>query len=262
MSEKDEDVKDEPSISSKPEPNVNSSNSNTEFYMSQSVANKTYAELISRESAKNKTNNVFSNPDINELKGFKKIDKTKTTFDNPIGKEELGKKKFKTKTNTTTFDKSEIKNPNDEYKKNIGIEGGKKRFDHLENNVDYTQKYKNEKIIGKNNSKNECKNRRIHDCFGTNPMQILSKEQTEKMNEDKKFNVRNRTKAYNGYMGSQNTKKLFTGAKDRSYYVDKITNEPENKLKKSIMENRKNENFTRKTFGKYLVGNKNQVSFI
>ena len=262
MSEKEQDVKEEPTLLSKSEPVTEEQESKSNFYISENVANKTYADLISREGAKSKKGNVFENPDINDIKGFKKVDKSKTTFDNPIGKEELGKKKFTKADNLTLFDSSDGKNTKEEYKKNIGIEGGKRRFDYLENNVDYTQKYKNEEKFGILNSKNECKKKRIHDCFKTNPIEVLSKEQTKKMNEEKKFNVRNRTKAYNGYMGSKNTQKIFNEPKDKAFYVDKITNEPENKLKKSIMENRKNQSYTRKAFGKYLVGNKNQVSFI
>ena len=263
MSEKEEEVKEEPTLLSKSEPVTEEPESKTDFYMSESVANKTYAELISRDGAKNKKSNVFENPDINDMKGFKKVDKTKTTFDNPIGKEELGKRKFKNKEdNITLFDSSDGKNPKAEYKKNIGIEGGKKRFDYLENNVDYTQKYKKEEKFGVINNKNECKKKRINDCFKRNPIEILDKDQTAKMNEEKKYSVRNRTKAYIGYMGSKNTQRLFNDAKDKAVYVDKITNEPENKLKMSIMENRKNQKYARKNFGKYLVGNKNQVSFI
>ena len=120
---------------------------------------------------------------------------------------------------------------------------GKRRFDSLKVMDDFSKNVKPEKTFKCENVKKQSNARikKLNDNYKVNPMQILDKETTKEMNNNNRKKMALRTKAFNDYMGSKRTEHLFKSYQQTPVFVDKITNNPSNILKKSIMENRKNQ---------------------
>ena len=244
------------------ESNAKSTNDNELTNMSSSTAHNTYANLICREDAKNKKTIPYSNQEMKDISQLRRYRKGETTYDNPPPEINSRKKIFAT--------------PKDLVKKNLdGSKGedlqkgkyvyGKKRFDHLHVMDDYTKKAKPEEKFKCEYSKTQSStfSKRVNDNYKVNPMEILDKKKTNEMNTMARKKVANRTKAFCDYMGSKKTQHLFKTYQEKPVFVDKVTNNPSNLLKKSIMENRKSQPFYAKyKFQHYIIDNKNHVSFV
>ena len=229
--------------------------------MNSSNAHNTYAQLICREDEKNKKSAILSNQEMKDFSQLRRYRKGETTYDNPPPEPNVRKKNFGV--------------PKDLVKKNMdGSKGedlqkakylyGKKRFDHLHVMDDYTKKEKPEEKFKCEAYKTQSSTftKRVNDNYKVNPIEILDKKKTNEMNNKARNKVANRTKAFCDYMGSKRTQHLFKTYQSKPVFVDKVTNNPSNMLKKSIMENRKIQPFYAKyKFQHYIVDNKNHVSF-
>ena len=108
----------------------------------------------------------------------------------------------------------------------------------------------------KNKIQSNARKRKLNDYYNVNPIEVLDKETIKEMNDSNRKKVAQRTKAFNDYMGSKKTEHLFKAYQTTPAFVDKITNNPENILKKSIMENRKTQPmYSRYKFKHYFVSN-------
>ena len=158
---------------------------------------------------------------------------------------------------------SKIKKLNDQYKVNpIEILDKDKTKNYTSKELKHREKFTNpiqkdmgtDKKLEESNKKGILKNR-------------LDMTNKQKFNNTNKslgvFEKYNKTKAFSDYMGSKRTEHIFKSYQTAPVFVDKITNNPSNILKKSIMENRKTQPFYAKyKFQHYIVDNKNQVSFV
>ena len=228
--------------------------------MNSSNAHNTYAKLICREDDKAKKTVPYSAREMKDFSQLRPSKKGETTFDNPPNEPTTRKKNFGA--------------PKDLVKKNLdGSKGddlqkgkyiyGKKRFDHLHVMDDYTKSEKPEEKFRCETYQSSTFNKRVNDCYKVNPMEILDKKKTNEMNNKERKKVANRTKAFADYMGSKKTQHLFKTYQAKPVFVDKVTNNPTNTIKKTIMENRKTQPFYAKyKFQHYLVDEKkNQVTF-
>ena len=251
--------KEEVSVS---ESNSKPTNNNEITNMNSSNAHNTYAQLICREDKKSKHSANIANNELKDFSQLRRYRKGETTYDNPPTEPNCRKKNFGV--------------PKDLVKKNMdGSKGedlqkgkyiyGKKRFDHLHIMDDYTKNEKPEEKFKCEIYKTQSStfSKRVNDNYKVNPMEILDKKKTNEMNNKARKKVANRTKAFCDYMGSKRTQHLFKNYQNKPIFVDKVTNNPSNTLKKSIMENRKSQPFYAKyKFQHYIVDNKNHVTFV
>ena len=236
-------------------------NDNEITNMNSENTHNTYDQLICREDKKNKRA-TFLNQEMKDISQLRRCRKGETTYDNPPPEHNNGKKLF-----------GEQK---DLVKKNLdGSKGGdlqkgkyiygKKRFDYLHVMDDFSKNVKHEEKFKCENNKtqNDAFNKRVNDCYKVNPMEIIDKKTTNEMNNKARRKVAKRTKAFCDYMGSKRTQHLFKTYQSKPVFVDKVTNNPSNTLKKSIMENRKTQPFYAKyKFQHYIIDNRNHVSFV
>lgn len=156
-------------------------------------------------------------------------------------------------------------------------ECAKKQLPHLRSNVlfndDYveqnpkinkgkTVKYQREKELKEiknlysdepnfSDSRKQRLERKINDNFNKNPMKILDKIETSDLNKIMEEKNAKKKEVYEGFLGSQNTKKLVGGyCKENSRLSDKITNNDFNITEKAKEINKANvpENFNIKQF--------------
>ena len=228
--------------------------------MNSSYAHNTYAQLICREDNKNKKSNALPIQEMKDISELRRYRKGETTYDNPPPEPITRKKLFAI--------------PKDLVKKNLdGSKGedlqkgkflyGKKRFDHLGVMDDFSKNAKPEEKFRceANKSSSNTFAKRVNDCYKVNPMEILDKKKTNEMNSNARKKVANRTKAFCDYMGSKKTQNLFKNYQSKPVFVDKVTNNPPNMLKKSIMENRKSQPFYAKYKFKHYIVNGNRATF-
>ena len=105
-------------------------------------------------------------------------------------------------------------------------------------------------------SKNTNMSRRVKDLYGTNPIHMLNKEQTQQMNKQNESKFENRKEAINKYLSSNGVKKTFRDLKKvpMANEVDKITNVPVAAIKKAHEDKKDSQpNYTRKGFKKYYM---------
>ena len=244
------------------ESNPKSTNDNEIINMNSTTAHNTYAQLICREDNKNKKLAPFSNQEMKDFSELRRYRKGETTYDNPPVEPNSRKKNFGAA-------KDLVKNNLDgskgeDLQKNKYLYG-KKRFDHLHIMDDFSKKAKPEEKFKCEKYKTQTStfNRRVNDCYKVNPMEILDKKKTNEMNNNARKRVAKRTQAFSDYMGSKKTQHLLKNYQSKPVFVDKVTNNPSNTLKKSIMENRKTQPFYAKyKFQHYIVDNKNHVTFV
>lgn len=239
----------------------NENSSKSPLFINESLANETYAQLISREDKSKKKGSYFmSHPlkDISKLRKYRKgemtLDKDMEEFPRP------GKKIIKVEDNVK---KNMDGSKGDDVQKGKYCYG-KKRFDHLDVMADYNKKIKPEERFKKDKN-NKNMERRIKDCYMNNPIEILNKTQTEEMNKVNRTKMLRSVRAVEDYMGSKKTQHALRSFNTSSnLFVDKITNNPPEAIKKSIMENRRNNKpyFGRLKFNHYVVNGKNQVGYL
>lgn len=228
------------------------------YYINADSAHNTYANLICREDNANKKPPSLYNQELKDISKLKPSKKGLTTFELEQKLENSGKKNF-------GIPKDLVKNNldgsiGDDLQKNK-YKYGKRRFDSLGVMNDFTKTKKPENTFNceKNKIQSKARIRKLKDQYKVNPIEILDKETTKEMNESTKKKLAERTKAFNDYMGSKKTEQLFKSYQQKPVFVDKITNNPANILKKSIMENRKTQPmYSRYKFKHYLVGNKDE----
>lgn len=223
-----------------------------------SLANKTYAELICREDDGKKKANYYSNVPLKDFDKLRKCRKGETTIDKPTEEPKTGKKRIN-KNFTDNVSKNMDGSKGEDVQKSK-YSFGKKRFDYLDVNSDFSKTFKQEERP--NTRKNM--ERRIKDCYMGNPMEILNRRQTEELNKQNRTKVLRSTKAFGDYMGSKKTKTIMSQFNRREpLFVDKITNNSANTLKKSILENRKTQPcFNRLKFRHLIVDGKNHVGYV
>ena len=114
-------------------------------------------------------------------------------------------------------------------------------------------------------NKNKNLSRRVQDCYGSNPIEVISKEKRNEIDQSYKNKVKHRTAAVSDYLGSKNISKTFKSLDSRSSRIgkdiDKVTNIPESRLNNAIRENKtKEQTFNRRSFKK-AIGEKGKVFY-
>ena len=239
----------------------NSPNSDIQ-YLNADIAHNTYAKLICREDEKShKKSLTFLNQEFKDISQLKPSKKGLTTFELGQKKENSGKKNFGEQKDLVK--KNLDGSVGDDLQKNK-YKYGKKRFDYLKIMDDYSKHIKKENTFKceTNKIQTSARIKKLNDHYKVNPIEILDKDKTQEMNDINRKKVINKTKAFSDYMGSKRTEHLFKTYQTAPVFVDKITNNPSNILKKSIMENRKTQPmFSRYKFRHYLVG-KNKAQYV
>ena len=143
---------------------------------------------------------------------------------------------------------------NDDYfEKNPKINPQKKRG-YIVNKLWQEDKHMDGKLINSKSCKTLFK-KRIDDNYNKNPIKINTKEENEKMNQEIANKTERRTKAYNGFLGSNNCKRILggiinpkyenkiKGENDQYKKADKVTANNFNINQKAMMINKNSENF-------------------
>jgi len=141
---------------------------------------------------------------------------------------------------------------NDDYfEKNPKINPQKKRG-HMVNKLWQENKHMDGKMINSKSCKTLFK-RRIDENYNTNPIRINTKEENQKMNEELAAKVARHTRAYNGFLGSKNCKRILGGINNPFYenkikgendqYNNKITKNNFNINQKAVLINKNSDNF-------------------
>ena len=228
----------------------------TDFnYLNADTAHNTYARMICREDENHKKNLSFYNPEFKDFSSLKPSKKSQTTYELEQKKENFGKKNFGTQKDLVK--KNLDGSVGDDLQKDK-YQYGKKRFDNLHVMDDFSKNKKPENTFKceKNKKQTSARQRKLNDYYKVNPIEVLDKQTTKEMNDTNRKKVAVKTKAFNDYMGSKKTEHLFKAYQTTPAFVDKITNNPENILKKSIMENRKTQPmYSRYKFKHYFVSN-------
>lgn len=225
------------------------------YYMNAEKAHDTYANLICREDNFLKKPLPYFNHELKDFSLLKPSKKSQTTYELEQEKQTFGKKNFGVQEDLVK--KNLDGSIGDDLQKNK-YKYGRKRFDNLGVMNDYYKNAKQENTFNCEKSKiqSNARIRKLNDQYKVNPIDILDKEKTREMNNDNRKKMALRTKAFNGYMGSKRTEHLLKNYQTMPVFVDKITNNPESILKKSIKENRKTQPiYSRYKFKHYLVGN-------
>ena len=250
QSNKESSIKNSPSQST-----TKQSQANDLYYMNAETAHNTYANLICREDKTNKKNTSLYNQELKDVALLKPSKKGLTTFESEQKEEKLGKKNFGIQKDLVK--KNLDGSIGDDLQKGK-YKFGKRRFDNLGVMNDFTKSKKPENTFRceKNKIQSNARKRKLNDYYNVNPIEVLDKETIKEMNDSNRKKVAQRTKAFNDYMGSKKTEHLFKAYQTTPAFVDKITNNPENILKKSIMENRKTQPmYSRYKFKHYFVSN-------
>ena len=141
---------------------------------------------------------------------------------------------------------------NDDYfEKNPKINPQKKRG-HIVNKLWQENKHMDGKMINSKSCKTLFK-RRIDENYNTNPIRINTKEENQKMNEELAAKVARHTKAYNGFLGSKNCKRILGGIVNPKFenmikgendqYNGKITKNNFDINQKAVLINKNSDNF-------------------
>ena len=143
---------------------------------------------------------------------------------------------------------------NDDYfEKNPKINPQKKKG-HMINKLWQEDKHMNGQLINSKSCKTLFK-RRIDENYNKNPLKINTKEENEKMNQENAAKAARHTKAYDGFLGSKNCKRILGGisnplfetkknAENEQYKnSNKITTNNFNINKKAMMINKNSDNF-------------------
>ena len=141
---------------------------------------------------------------------------------------------------------------NDDYfEKNPKINPQKKKG-YIINKLWQENKHMDGKMINSKSCKSLFK-RRIDENYKTNPIKINTKEENEKMNLELAVKSSRHTKAYNGFLGSDNCKRILGGIVNPKFenkikgehdqYNSKITKNNFNINQKANMINKNSDNF-------------------
>ena len=93
--------------------------------------------------------------------------------------------------------------------------------------------------------------RKIQENYKTNPMEILTPEQNQHINEQKRIQVAKKTEAYKGYMGSEKIKKTFRSMAKDPYAkekVSKITNDDFETYQRALVLKKEEPNYGKRHF--------------
>ena len=116
-----------------------------------------------------------------------------------------------------------------------------------------------------NLDKNKNLNRRIKENYGSNPIAILTKEQTHQMNIQNQNKNKRHYEAVSNYLDSSKIKKTFRDLKKNqnenlNKHEGKVNNIAPSILKTALEQKRSEPNFAKRGIKKYIVGS--QVSYI
>ena len=143
---------------------------------------------------------------------------------------------------------------NDDYfEKNPKINPQKKKG-YMINKLWQQNKYSNGQLISSKSCKTLSK-RRIDENYNKNPMKINTKEENQKMNQEIAAKSQRHAKAYDGFLGSKNTKRILGG-------INRINNLENNKV---VENDNFNNKVTKNNFNinqKALMINKNKDNFV
>ena len=224
----------------------------TQHAITESNAHSTFHNAL-RSNDKNhvyaETKMLYPTKEINKLP---KSQKNISTFFEGKAEEmkNQAKKHFETKDNVMF---------NDSYiEKNKTFRMQKRR-----NEASYTQLQQSSNYYDEigGYKKGDAFKKKIHDNYFVNPIEILNKEQTDQLNNSFTNRVKNKSKAVNDYMSSNNLRKTFGSFYNRNDPVDKITNNNNSTLTNAIQENKKQPYFGRRRFNQFIVGGK-QVAYV
>lgn len=233
---------------------ISKTSQNNDFaFMNSEKAHDTYAKLICREDGSHKKALSFYNQEFKDFSQLKPSKKGLTTFELEQKNKNCCKKYFGEQLDLV---KKNMDGSVGEDLQKDKYKFGKKRFDSLRVMDDYTKSAKPEKTFRCENNKTQsnARTKKLNDYYKVNPIEILDKKTTKEMNDKNRKKVAERTKAFNDYMGSKKTEHLFKSYRPANTFVDKITNNPPNIIKKSIMENRKTQpTYPRYKFKHYIV---------
>ena len=99
--------------------------------------------------------------------------------------------------------------------------------------------------------------RRIDENYNTNPMKINTQEENQKMNQELAAKISRHTKAYNGFLGSKDCKRILGGI-NNPYLENKKKGEND-------LYNNNNNKITNNNFNinqKAMIINKNRDNFV
>ena len=234
--------------------------------VSENAANSTFRSLLrtgnKTEQLYKENKLLYPTKDFSQLPPKKGIESHIFDTNGPAERIVPGKKIRPIKDNIMFNDDYVETNPNIKYQKR------------RTNNSDIIQtepsfNKKNTKFsdeLNVNLAKNKNLSRRIRENYGSNPIQILDKEQTNQMNQQNMMKNRRHTEAVSNYLDSSKIKKTFRDIKknqsENSYKNDgKINNIPASMLKAAIEQKKSEPNFAKKGASKYIVGGK-KLSYI
>ena len=222
------------------------------LYMSNDYATRKFARMICREDNEN-----LKNVPLQILKDLNKCHSSRKNEDHMKDLPD----EFDQRKRAILKIKDEVKTSMNDF-----YVGDRRKFRHQKRPID-------SKIFKSNLSasvryKSNCgndknKERRVRELYQTNPLEILNKEQTDKMNEEMRNRCQRRTDRIKGIMSSKNIYGTFNIQPKNETYRDKIVNYNEEKLKMSIKEKRKVEPyFGKKSFLTCPMGGKGAMSYL
>ena len=226
--------------------------SSTNFFKTKHNLNKAFCDKTFKNNLRNDDPSHIHN-EIKMIDFNPKIRKCKEQTSHIFSGEEPNKIKYSHRQNF--YVPSNIIFNDDYVEKNPKINNEKKlRYIMEKKWKDESKKlYSDELIISKERQKRL--DRKIKDNFIVNPIKVLTKEQSKKLNEEEKIKNNRRAEAYNHILNSERFQKTFKNFRkennnNNNYLINnKITNDDFNITQKANLLN-KNENNERPYFGR------------
>ena len=225
--------------------------SSTNFFKTKHNLNKAFCDKTFKNNLRNDDPSHIHN-EIKMIDFNPKIRKCKEQTSHIFSGEEPNKIKYSHRQNF--YVPSNIIFNDDYVEKNPKINNEKKlRYIMEKKWKDESKKlYSDELIISKERQKRL--DRKIKDNFIVNPIKVLTKEQSKKLNEEEKIKNNRHAIAYNHILNSERFQRTLKGIQrdnfnDKNYNNNKVTNDDFNITQKANLLN-KNENNERPYFGR------------
>ena len=224
--------------------------SSTNFFKTKHNLNKAFCDKTFKNNLRNDDPSHIHN-EIKMIDFNPKIRKCKEQTSHIFSGEEPNKIKYSHRQNF--YVPSNIIFNDDYVEKNPKINNEKKlRYIMEKKWKDESKKlYSDELIISKERQKRL--DRKIKDNFIVNPIKVLTKEQSKKLNEEEKIKNNRHAIAYNHILNSERFQRTLKGIQrdnfnDKNYNNNKVTNDDFNITQKANLLN-KNQNNERPYFG-------------
>ena len=225
--------------------------SSTNFFKTKHNLNKAFCDKTFKNNLRNDDPSHIHN-EIKMIDFNPKIRKCKEQTSHIFSGEEPNKIKYSHRQNF--YVPSNIIFNDDYVEKNPKINNEKKlRYIMEKKWKDESKKlYSDELIISKERQKRL--DRKIKDNFIVNPIKVLTKEQSKKLNEEEKIKNNRHAIAYNHILNSERFQRTLKGIQrdnfnDKNYNNNKVTNDDFNITQKANLLN-KNQNNERPYFGR------------